>query len=485
MSDSAARENSGHRSRWRWFLIAGCLVITLIGLFLALRNDVPPAVRGSTDVPGQASAPGVHTPRGPSVGSARLSHRRSNSEPARTAKEIVAGKLAQFARSRREIVHALARRAKVEVPEDVERFFDAVEAGDWDEIKARFDAFNRGDGNAGTDSPGPRFGIEPLWPAILEAYGAANSVHNWPAQKLLDYGEAVLGSLRPGMVYVGGTDPGRFIPTLLNETGEGERRIVLTQNALADVSYLDYINFLYADQFGTLTSEDSQRAFQDYISDAQKRLLHDQQFPDEPKQIRPGEDVKFIDGRIQVSGQVAVMAINETLLQTLMAKNPGVSFALEESFPLKSTYEGAAPLGPITELRAPDGQNALTVESVTHSLDYWRATTQQMLSDPEASSSPETLKTWSKMAVGQANLFAERKYAVEAEKTYRLSMEMWPRNIESVSGLSDLLLRTGRADDARRLVEDFARNHPDLTSALESLRPGIILPTQPTPPPRP
>ena len=294
----------------------------------------------------------------------------------------------------------------------------------------------------------------------------------------------MLGSLRPGMAYVGGTDPGCFIPTMLNETSEGERHIVFTQNALADGSYLDYLNYLYADRFATLTSEDSQRAFQDYMADAQKRLQHDQQFPDEPKQIRPGEDIKVTDGRLQVSGQTAVMAINETLLQTLLAKNPGLSFALEESFPFKSTYEGAVPLGPIMELRAQDGQTGLTPESVTQSLDYWRTTTQQMLADPEASGSPETLKSWSKLAVGQGNLFAERNHTVEAEQTYRLSMEMWPRNIESVGNLSDLLLRTGRAEEARRLVEDFARNNPDLSAALEALRPGIIVAKESAPPPR-
>lgn len=476
MSDSASREKSGQGSRWLRFLVAACLLITLVGLFLMLLKNGPAAQPGSADMPGQASAADANAPRAPSVGSTRLAHGRSKSEPARTANEIVAGKLAQFARSRREIVQALARRHNVDVPDDVERFFDAVEAGDWNAIKTRFEAFKRGDGSAAADSPGPRPGIEPLWPAILEAYGAADAVHRWPAQKLLDYGEAVLGALRPGMVYVGGTDPGRWIPTMMNESGEGERHIVLTQNALADFSYLDYINSLYADRFATLTSEDGQRAFQEYISDAQKRLEHDQQFPDEPKQIRQGEDIKFTDGRIQVSGQIAVMAINETLLQALMAKNPGVSFALEESFPLKSTYEGAAPLGPIMELRAPDGQNALTVERAAQSLDYWRATTQQMLSDPEASSSPETLKSWSKMAVGQANLFAERNYTTEAEQTYRLSMEIWPRNIESVSGLSDVLLRTGRADEARRLLQEFASNNPDLNSELERLRHSVGTP---------
>jgi hypothetical protein len=64
-------------------------------------------------------------------------------------------------------------------------------------------------------------------------------------------------------------------------------------------------------------------------------------------------------------------------------------------------------------------------------------------------------------------------------------MEMWPRNIESVSGLSDLLLRTGRAVEARGLIEDFTRNNPELSAALESLRPGIVVTTQPPPPTRP
>ena len=145
---------------------------------------------------------------------------------------------------------------------------------------------------------------------------------------------------------MGGTDPGRFIPTLLNETSEGEHRIVLTQNALADNTYLDYVRFLHSDRFATLTPEESQGAFQSYLADAQKRLMHDQQFPNEPKQILPGEDVRIIDNRVEVSGQLAVMAINERLLQTLMDKNPDFSFALEESFPLKSTYSNAVPLGP-------------------------------------------------------------------------------------------------------------------------------------------
>src|SRR6202051_964060 len=134
------------------------------------------------------------------------------------------------------------------------------------------------------------------------------------------------------MVYVGGTDEGRWIPELLNDTSDGERHIIVTQNGLADGAYGDYLTALYGDRLVTLTQEDSGRVFQEYITDAQKRLQHDQQFPDEPKQVRPGESIKFMDGseqnrssgdskRVQVSGQVAVMAINERLLQAIMDKN--------------------------------------------------------------------------------------------------------------------------------------------------------------------
>ena len=105
--------------------------------------------------------------------------------------------------------------------------------------------------------------LRTFWLAIVEANGAAAQVQNWPAQKLLDYGNAVLGALRPGMVYARGTDSGCFIPLMLNETSDGEQHIMLTQNALADQSYLDYFSSRYGNQLTTLTSEDSVRAFED------------------------------------------------------------------------------------------------------------------------------------------------------------------------------------------------------------------------------
>src|SRR5262249_3115059 len=193
--------------------------------------------------------------------------------------------------------------------------FDAIESADWDRIETEWKAISKRSGQYENSIHDPK--LDPFWMAILDAYGAAEQAHEWPAQQLLDYGHGVLNSLRPGMVYVGGTDNGRWIPELLNETGEGQPHVMLTQNALADGRYLEYLTDLYGGRLQTLTSEDSKRAFQEYVADAQKRLEHDQQFPDEPKQVRPGEDVRVVDGKVEVGGQVAVMSINEKLLQAL------------------------------------------------------------------------------------------------------------------------------------------------------------------------
>src|SRR6266700_6686560 len=477
------RSNAG--SRQLWLAGIGGVLITLVAVFLPRAKTVSrngTAVTNATSVAnksveGVARIPPVHR---------RLNPATESTTP-KTAEEIVAGQLGQFARNRRALAHAMAERFKIEVPADVERFFAAVEAGRWDEIEAAWKPL----GDRHKIKPPPH-DLEVLFGPIVEALGAAESAHDWPAQKLLDYGNAVLGTLRPGMVYVGGTDPGRFIPTLLNETSDGERHVIVTQNGLAADSYLDYVNFLYGDRLAIPTGEDSNRAFQDYLTDFQQRLAHDQQFPDEPKQVLPGENsgtkrdgtssftVSSQDERVRVSGEVAVMAVNERLLQMLLEKNPDASFALEESFPLKSTYAGAAPLGPIMELRVPDEQNAFTAERAAQTLDYWRATTQQLLADAEAAGSSDTLKTYSHMAAAQANLLADHNYNGEAEQAYRLASQVWPGNPEAANGLAEILARAGRAEDARGVLEEFVRNNPDQRPAMESAAAWRLVVAPPT-----
>ncbi|MBI5384685.1 MAG: tetratricopeptide repeat protein [Verrucomicrobia bacterium] len=443
---SASDQESSSRSHWPWGLAIGSVLIVLVVLLLPRQGTSPTAPRATNGVEPSAVADGT--------GAERARWSRSRAGAALTPEEIVAGKVTQFAHDRLRITRSMASRFKVSVAPDVERFFAAVAAGRWEELNAAFEALKQRRESGHAEDLGV------LWGPILETLLIAECGHDWPAQKLLDYGQATLGSLRPGMVYVGGTDPGRGIPTLLNETGDGERHVVITQNALADGSYLRYLDFLYGDRVKTLTTEESQRAFQDYLSEAQKRLAHDQQFPDEPKQIRPGEDVRVVDGRVQVTGQIAVMAINEILLRTFMTKNPDLAFALEESFPLKSTYPNAVPLGPLMELGVQDVQNSFTRDSAAQAVNYWRDTAQQFLSDTAASADSAPRLSYAKMAAAQAALLADHQYGAEAEQAYRVAVQISPASPEAAYGLARLLATTGRAEEARQLVADFERAHP-------------------------
>jgi tetratricopeptide (TPR) repeat protein len=103
-------------------------------------------------------------------------------------------------------------------------------------------------------------------------------------------------------------------------------------------------------EIATPSPEDSQQCFNEYLTDAQRRLQHDSQFPNEPRQIKPGEDVHIDGGRVQVSGQVAVMSINGLLTKVIFDKNPQHEFYEEESFPLDWMYPYLTPFGVIMKI---------------------------------------------------------------------------------------------------------------------------------------
>lgn len=455
-------------ARFRSMLLIGCVLILLLGLRQVRHSNESARNTISANTTGAQASPDSS-----GIERKRWGLPRPSTGPELSAEATVAGKLLQFTRSRRELARAMAKRKGVEMPREVERFFDALESGNWAEIDSQFAVLSKMcrqyENSTTPDSPK----LDPVWHAVLDAYGVAEQVHEWPAQKLLDYGNAILDSLRPGMVYVGGTDNGRWIPELLNETSGREPHVIVTQNALADGRYVEYMQTLYGDHLATLTEEDSKRAFGDYVSDAERRLKHDQEFPDEPKQIRHGEEVEMIDGKVHVGGQIAVMSINEKLLQALMAKNPDLNFAIQESTPLLGTYAGALPLGPLMELGAQNAQNAFTAERAAQSLDYWRNAAQGIFSDPEAIGSTYALKSYSHDTVAAANLLAAHHFTAEAEEAYHIAAQLWPGNAESVAGLAGILLRDGREAEARQLIQDFNLKHPDQREDLERISAAV------------
>ena len=69
--------------------------------------------------------------------------------------------------------------------------------------------------------------------------------------------------------------------------------------------------------------------------------------------------------------------------------------------------------------------------------------------------------------VAAADLLGAHNFSTEAEQAYRLATQLSPENVESVDGLGELLMRSGREKEARQLFDDFTRQHPGQRQELE------------------
>src|SRR5581483_3484005 len=126
------------------------------------------------------------------------------------------------------------------------------------------------------------------------------------------------------------------------------------------------------------SGEDSQRCFSEYMNDAQQRLDHDMRFPNEPKQVRRGEDVHVVNNRVSVSGQVAVMSINGLLTKVIFDHNPNNEFYVEESFPLDWMYPYLSPFGIIMNInRQPVAE--MTDEMVGRDHEFWSKYSERLI----------------------------------------------------------------------------------------------------------
>ncbi len=165
-----------------------------------------------------------------------------------------------------------------------------------------------------------------------------------------------------------------YVKSFLAQNPQSDTRIRLNRLLLEEAYPKEIAKSLggvYPDrEIYIASNEDSQKCFQEYIADAQARVLHDQQFPNEQRQVKPGEDVKIVDNRVQVSGQIAVMSINGLLTKVIFDKNPNNEFYIEESFPLDWMFPHLTPFGVIMKInRQPLAE--ITQEICDKDHEFW------------------------------------------------------------------------------------------------------------------
>ena len=329
----------------------------------------------------------------------------------------------------------------------------------------------------------------------METYGAIEDFAGGEDKYCVAFGRDIIDSIPPGSIYFGGTDPGRFLVTALCKSQvNADPFFTVTQNALADGGYLAYLRGMYGEKIYVPTADDSQRCFQDYIEDARKRLQN--------HQLKPGENVQVgANGRINVSGQVAVMNINGLLAKIIFDKNPGHECYIEESFPLDWMYSYLEPHGLIMKInRQPLSE--LSDDIVSRDHDYWTKYLTPMIGgwlnddtpvsavaafaekvclrhdlsgftgDPRFVQSDFSCKTFSKLRSSIAGIYAWRldQAAGEAEKdrmaraadfAYRQAWALCPTSPEAVFRYINFLLKQKRSSDARLVASTCLKLDPN------------------------
>jgi hypothetical protein len=220
--------------------------------------------------------------------------------------------------------HELTQQHGKLVPAELWPYFKAGSKSDWKKVsRLYFEISNRSNQFDGSEED--ELMLTPAWQTVNETFRVYEQLSAAEPKYLLEYGHDIVESIPAGSVYFGGTDAGRFVVTfLVKDHPRGNPFFVLTQNALTDSLYLDYLRQMYATNLVTLTAEDSQNGFNGYLEEANKRY--------EGGKLLPGENYTIVDGRPSISGEVAVMAINAKLVRTLFDNNPDREFFIEQSF---------------------------------------------------------------------------------------------------------------------------------------------------------
>jgi hypothetical protein len=402
-----------------------------------------------------------------------------NPEVAAQLKSFVAEKEAQ------------ANAATNKMPSEFQAFFAVAAKGDWLAVSNAFVEFRKHAGQYEHSGKTDERLRGTAWQAVLETWGALDAFGEGDEKYSLAIGTNIIASIPPGSIYFGGTDPGRFIVTALQKSHvNADPFFTLTQNALADGTYLDYLRAMYGEKIYVPTQEDSQRCFQDYIQDAQTRLQN--------HQLKPGEDIRTdSNGRVQVSGQVAVMEINGLLVKIIFDKNPGHEFYIEESFPFDWMYPYLEPHGLIFKInRQP--LPGLSDEIVQRDHDYWAHLVQPMIGgwlnddtpveqvaafakktfgkqnftgfsgDPRFIQNAYSHKMFSKLRSSLGGLYAWRlkhatdasekdRMAHEADFAFRQAWALCPYSPEAVFRYVNFLLAQDRGADALLVAETAAQ----------------------------
>ena len=226
-------------------------------------------------------------------------------------------------------------------------------------------------------------------------------------------------AMEPFSIFFGGTDPGRFVPTYMIYAADYRPDVYLiTQNALADDTYMSVERDLYGDEIWIPAKEDSGEAFNIYVDEVQRGVR------------QANGDLRIENGKVQVTGALGVMEINGILTKMMFDHDRlRHSFYVEESYVIPWMYPYLSPHGLIMKINR--DETPYDEKTAAKDQDFWDWYTRRLLKDPMYRRDFAGQKSFSKLRAAIAGLYSKQGRHAEAAQAFREACMLYPASPEA------------------------------------------------------
>jgi hypothetical protein len=326
-------------------------------------------------------------------------------------------------------------------------------------------------GVPGIGAPALFLALLPLW----SNFDDGNQAGHWFGWQ---FGTDIMRGMDRNAVYFGGSDYGRFVPTYMafcesfqsprwkrDPTFDRRDVIVITQNALCDTYYTNYIRQQYDPRFRPKT-----------WTPFEKWLGRDHAYPPTDVACMSDEELNACwaeyDAQPEVAARIKqggprlrpgsddVFALNGVVAWHIFQENKAHhTFYLEQSVAMPWTYLYLIPDGLIFRL-SPDPLKGLTKKMVDDDRTFWDAYAARLLADPHFRTDDDATLTFGKLAYWHGDLYRHYHMEAEEEHWFQLSRQLSPQLAQTIEALCNLYVSQKRFDLALSVVRQARIDDP-------------------------
>lgn len=387
---------------------------------------------------------------------------------------------------------------------DVSNYFKIAKTGDLDEVRQAFWPAPSG------FAQNPTFVESPSWWAVFETDGAYQLVSTMEAKYVQLGTSEIFRQVPRGSIYMGGSAQGSFLIDAFSKSRrDGDPFFSMSHNSITMDSYLEYLRLLYGSKVRLPTEDEANQIIDNYVADARKRLDHDVKFPQEPRQLLPGEAMGITNEPLQLAGTTAGMEAIGRFVIWMVDKNPERQLYVEMAFPIDCLMAHLEPRGLIFKVNR-EPLEKLSDEAIANDRKYWSEHISNFLGSWLTPETPvKTVVEFDEKIYVQKdfkNFKGDRKFVEdnavnywfsrlryysgsvyqwrsehttdetersrmqnEADFAFQQAFAMSPKSLEAVLGYAYLLRKSNRTNDALMVISTGLKLNPS-DAALKTLK---------------